>query len=124
MHGRCYRKTHEAYKNYGARGVVVCDRWHVFEHFWNDMGKRPAGMTLDRINNNGPYSPSNCRWVDWRTQNRNRRDVKLYLYKGKMRSTPEIAELLGMERYAFWHRIKHWGIEKAISTPKYKSPSL
>jgi len=76
MKERCNSKTHHAYKNYGGRGITICKRWlDNFENFYNDMGKRPAGTSLDRINNNGNYEPNNCKWSTPKEQNNNRRNT-------------------------------------------------
>lgn len=73
MRYRCERSTHKAYKNYGGRGIKVCPRWTKVEYFIRDMGVRPKGFLLDRVDNNSDYCPVNCKWVDRKTQNNNRR---------------------------------------------------
>lgn len=78
MKQRCYNQNHTHFKYYGGRGITVCDSWlNSFENFYQDMGKRPPKFQLDRIDSNGNYEPSNCRWVLAKVNQQNRRHVKL-----------------------------------------------
>lgn len=83
MMQRCDEFGHKDYPNYGGRGIKVCIRWFSFEAFLEDMGKRPTDRTLDRINTNGDYESSNCRWATSEQQNSNRRDNIHITYEGK-----------------------------------------
>lgn len=118
MMERCYDSRHKSFHNYGGRGISVCRSWHDVSSFVNDMGQPPARSTLDRIDSNGNYEPSNCRWATRKQQSRNRRDNKLLNYAGETRCISEWAERIGISHDALNYRLKKWSIEKAIETPR------
>jgi len=82
MKQRCYYTAHKSYDKYGGRGIKVCDRWMSFENFYADMGNRPEGMTLDRIDIDGDYSPENCRWATYSEQMKNTKRTRFVEYNG------------------------------------------
>lgn len=78
---RCLRSYKKGRRDYKDRGITVCQRWRKFENFLADMGEKPAGLMLDRIDNDGNYEPGNCRWTNRQTQNINRHNTKLTMEK-------------------------------------------
>lgn len=91
---RCEYKSATGYENYGQRGIRVCKRWYKFTNFLKDMGEIPTKQhSLERVNNNKGYSPSNCVWSTKRSQDRNRRNTQTYLYKGQQMILRDIAEI-------------------------------
>ena len=96
MHQRCSNQENEAYPEYGGRGIFVCKKWKDFEAFYADMGSRPNGTTIDRIDNDVGYEPGNCRWETKTTQVRNRRCSITVELDGKNVSLTEAAELTGL----------------------------
>lgn len=89
MWARCTNENHPAWKHYGGRGITVCERWRNFYAFVDDMGYRPIGCSLDRIDPNGHYEPSNTRWATAKTQGRNKRGRRLYTACGESRTIEE-----------------------------------
>jgi hypothetical protein len=107
MHTRCRDKSDE---NYGGRGISVCERWSDFDAFYSDMGPRPEGMTLDRIDVNGDYSPENCRWADRKVQARNKRNNRFIEHGGVVATMAEWAEKANMPQWKLKQRIDRDGI--------------
>lgn len=116
---RCTNQSTNCFHRYGGRGISVCDEWRNFEQFYADMGDRPDGMTLDRIDNNGPYSKENCRWATIGEQARNTRRTQLVEYKGKTQCLKDWANEVGIAYNTLRKRfvIYNWPFEKAITTP-------
>ncbi len=119
MIDRCYNPAHERYRHYGGRGIAVCDSWRSFAAFLADMGERPEGLTLDRIDLDGPYSPSNCRWATDREQRRNKRSTRYVEYGGRRLPLIDLCRELGLSYSLVASRIYAlgWPVERAISEP-------
>lgn len=110
MMRRCYKPSNSAYKDYGGRGIAVCERWHSFDAFFADMGERPDGKTLERVENDKGYSPENCRWATRKEQSRNRRANRMIELNGEIRSLAEWCEILG-QPYPRINRRIHKGMD-------------
>jgi CDGSH-type Zn-finger protein len=116
MIARCGKSTHKAYKNYGARGIVVSDEWKDFANFFEDMGKRPSlKHTLDRIDNSKNYCKENCRWATWNEQARNKRTNNNITFKGKTMCITDWAKTLNLTPASLYKRLKKWDFEKAMT---------
>jgi lambda repressor-like predicted transcriptional regulator len=116
MRSRCYQKSNSRYNTHGARGITVCEAWHSFDGFFADMGPRPDGMSLDRIDNDGNYEPGNCRWTTNKVQANNRRSNRLITYNGQTMTLQQLADSAGMNRRTLAKRLsKSWTVEDAIS---------
>ena len=117
MKQRCFNPNNKFYYNYGGRGISVCERWIKFENFFTDMGKRPKGLTIERIDNNGNYEPANCCWSTRKEQQNNRRTNVMLNFLGKMITLKRLAELSNIHKSTLRHRIIVMGLspEEAIT---------
>ena len=109
MTTRCYNSNTPNYKRYGARGITMCDEWKDnFQTFydWAMSHGYSDELTIDRIDNNGNYEPSNCRWITVKEQNRNKRNVKFITYGGKTQTIPEWTKELHLGKETIRERLK------------------
>lgn len=118
MKERCYNEHNKSYKNYGLRGIKVCDQWkNDFEEFYKWAMKHgyTEGLTIDRIDFNKDYCPNNCRWVTTKQQNRNYNKNHFVKYKGKKMCLKELSEKSGIPYTKLRWRIENWGsVELAL----------
>jgi hypothetical protein len=119
MKGRCLNPNNSHFRRYGGRGITIADRWRLFDHFFADMGKRPSPRhQLDRIDNDGPYAPENCRWATPKQQGNNRSTNVKITHDGETLTMAEWARRKGMNRMLLFQRLKKgWTVEKALNTP-------
>ena len=117
---RCCNINEPAYKNYGGRGITICKEWeNDFKTFydWSMANGYQDNLTIDRINNNGNYEPSNCRWADKKIQANNQRNTVKITYKGQQKSLTEWAEQYNINKGTLRQRLKRgWEVEKALKT--------
>lgn len=125
MRARCESPGSTSYKWYGGRGIRVCERWYSFEAFLEDMGPRPSPLhSVDRIDNDGDYSPENCRWATPKDQARNRRSSRLLCALGETKSLASWAEESPVNYSTIIRRLsKGWTNEAAIFTPNTRRHS-
>ena len=120
---RCSNPRSSNWKNYGARGIDVCQRWRDgFENFWADMGPRPSSRhSLDRIDVNGNYEPANCRWADWDTQGNNRRNNHVVMVDGVKMTLAEAIRFKGQNSKRVRMRISlGWSVERALNEASHR----
>lgn len=122
MKARCYVKLNANYANYGGRGIKVCDRWlESFENFLTDMGEKPEGLSIDRVDVDGDYEPRNCRWASVGEQATNRRNNRYVEYEGRKMTISEWARELGVKPGLIKNRLdSKWSVERAFTTPTRK----
>lgn len=124
MKDRCYNPNRRDYHCYGGKGVYVCDRWRDdFQAFLTDMGEPAPGMTLERLDKDGPYHPSNCVWADRKTQAANTSRNRTVVVGGVRRLAKDVAAENGIGFYAFRQRlyVYKWSLEEACGlVPRHK----
>jgi len=124
MRRRCRNPNSPNWRNYGGRSIKVCDRWNSFSAFIEDMGPRPDGFTLDRINNDGDYTPENCRWADRKTQQRNRRSNVVVEINGEKYRMIDLVDLGIVARTTIEKRVtKGCTINEVLSPERGKDLS-
>lgn len=116
MLNRCNNKNGMDFSDYGGRGIKVCERWKDFSNFYSDMGERPEGTSIDRINVNGDYEPSNCRWATMKEQANNKRTNHHLTFRGLTLTISQWSTKLGLKREIIKDRLMSgWSIEDALT---------
>ena len=118
---RCYNSQHKHFCNYGGRGISVCARWKdSFENFLIDMGPKPnKNYSIDRIDNNSNYEPSNCRWANKKQQNFNKRTTRIIEYNSVSHTIDEWSEITGINKECLRSRLKRgWSVDRMLSNGK------
>lgn len=119
MKTRCGNPNSEGYQNYGGRGISVCERWvDSFPNFLSDMGKTKPGESIERIDVNGNYEPTNCKWASRVEQARNTRRNRVLTLNGVSKCLKEWATDLGIDQASLRERLEKWTLEAALTTPK------
>lgn len=114
---RCKNPNNPKYKNYGARGITVCEEWNTFSNFLRDMGERPSVQySIGRIDNNRNYEPGNCRWETPKQQAQNKTNNRLLTFNGKTMTTAEWSSEIGISYVALRMRLhRGWSIERTLT---------
>jgi hypothetical protein len=123
MRKRCFSTTHKDYKHYGGRGITVCSRWSEFKNFFSDMGEKPTGMTIERLDVNSNYSPENCKWIPKSEQGKNKRSNHKITFNGITKNLSEWAVEMGISPFGITYRLNAgWSVEKTFTTPLKRKP--
>ena len=119
MIARCTNPNHKAFKNYGGRGIAVCQSWRLFENFQRDMGARQEGGMLERKNNDGNYEPDNCRWATRKEQNSNKRNCIYVDCEGERVTLREYCRRKSITYRPVVKRIqdRNWPVDLALNVP-------
>ena len=112
---RCTNPNNPNYSDYGGRGIAICDRWMELTNFIADMGERPYGATLDRIDVDGPYSPENCRWASRKQQCNNQRTNQRVVYNGAEYTIGELSDKTGISYSTLYGRIAKRGMSVRLA---------
>lgn len=116
MRSRCLHPSNRSYKHYGGRGIKVCDRWlNNYDAFFEDMGECPKGLSLERIDVNGDYSPENCRWATLKEQANNRRNNTPITFNGETMNAAQWAEKLGIGKDTLYRRLNVYKLPLEIA---------
>ena len=119
---RCYNPNNKGYRNYGGRGIAICEEWRYDSKAfvaWALANGYEQGLSIDRIDNDGDYCPENCRWATRKTQQNNMRSNVLYTINGETHTCSEWAEIFGVDRNIFHHRAKYgWDLERILNEPR------
>lgn len=121
MKTRCYNQRSTSYPNYGGRGIRICERWlESFDNFFADMGQRPLGMSIDRRDTNGDYSPENCRWATVIEQANNKRNSVRVTIGGVTKNVHEWAAVSGIRATTLYQRVQAGWAEHMLLSPLQK----
>ena len=120
MIARCENHKNKDYKYYGLRGIMVCKEWRSFELFMEEMGGRPEGMTIDRIDVNGNYERSNCRWASIETQSNNKRSARNIEFNGVVKTMSEWAKSIGITCGALHYRLSKHPVDVSLTKQKWR----
>ena len=124
MRKRCNNPRCKSFNNYGARGIKICERWNDYSSFLSDMGRCPIGMTLERIDNNGDYQPSNCRWATRKEQNNNKRNHRILEFEGRKQNLAQWATEVGVPASILSNRLRRgWDVKRVLTYPSLRSRS-